>query len=499
VQFTFSPTPTAPAVVRPVVQDDALPTNLAELAKETGLPAETLATDFKADAKEIFPIYRRGGRKLYLLGLGKTPGDGAPGSAQVIRAFRTLFFQQKTKLPAAVALDLRGCPVEWVEWAVNGALLGGYNLGLYKTEEAPKSEFFGPNGSLEIVVDETLDAQTRAAALETGRATAETQLRIFDLMNAPANHKTPQTLASWAMESGEKWGYAVRVLDDGEIGEAGLAALHAVSQGSRHEPAFIVVEYAPSDAAPGDRPLKKVGLVGKGVTFDTGGVSIKPTANMHLMKSDMGGAAAVLGAVELAAKLKLPVHLVGVVPATENSVDGESMKPGDVIGSFSGKTIEVTDTDAEGRLILADGLAWCLKNHQPDVLIDLATLTGNVIAALGYHAAGLFTDNDDLGKQLKRVGEATGERLWRLPLWEDYAELLKSDVADVRNYSGQPHSGAIAAAKFLQVFTEKHPAWAHLDIAGVAFGDTDFAPQRAGTAFGVRLLVEFLRNTAQTP
>lgn len=488
MQFTFSPTPTAPAVVRPVVQDDTLSNTLAELAKETGLPAETLSTDFMADAKEVFPIYRRGGRKLYLLGLGKTPDGGTPLSAQLIRAFRTLFFQQKTKLPAAVALDLRGCPVEWVEWAVNGALLGGYNFGMYKTEETPKSEFFGASGSLEIVVDESVEAENSNARLQTGLATAETQLRIFDLMNAPANHKTPQTLATWALESGERHGYTVRVLDDGEIAEAGLAALHAVSRGSRSEPAFIVAEYV------GEGATQKVGLVGKGVTFDTGGVSIKPSTNMHLMKSDMGGAAAVLGTVELAAKLKLPVHLVGIVPATENSVDGDAMKPGDVINSYSGKTIEVTDTDAEGRLILADGLAYCVKNYQPDVLIDLATLTGNVIAALGYYAAGLFTENDDLGKRLKRAGEATGERLWRLPLWEEYAEHLKSDVADVRNYSGQPHSGAIAAGKFLQVFTEKHPAWAHLDIAGTAFGDTDFAPQRAGTAFGVRLLVEFLRN-----
>ncbi len=487
MQFTFSSTPTAPAVVRPLVQDDALADKLTQIATETGLAADTLTTDFKAEAKEIFPIYRRAGRKLYLLGLGKEPGEGAPTSGPLIRAFRTLFFQQKTKLPAAVALDLRGCPVEWVEWAVNGALLGGYKLGMYKTDDAPKSLFFGEEGTLELVVDAD-QREAANAGLQTAVATAATQLRVFDLMNAPANHKTPQTLATWAMESGERHGYAVRVLDDGEIQEAGLAALHAVSRGSRNEPAFIVCEYV------GEGATKKVGLVGKGVTFDTGGVSIKPSANMHLMKSDLGGAAAVLGTLELAARLKLPVHLVGIVPSTENSVDGDAMKPGDVIDSYAGKTIEVTDTDAEGRLILADGLAYCLKNYQPDVLIDLATLTGNVIAALGYHAAGLFTENDDLGKRLKRAGEATGERLWRLPLWEDYAEHLKSDVADLRNYSGLPHSGAIAAAKFLEVFTEKHVAWAHLDIAGVAFGDIDFAPQRAGTAFGVRLLVEFLRN-----
>ncbi len=487
--YPFSPTPTAPAVVRPLVQNDALAETLARIALETGLAADALLTDFKADFKEILPLYQLDGRKLLLLGLGKEMGGEPLKSGPIIRAFRTLFFQQKTKLPAHVALDLRGCPADWLEWAVNGALLGGYKLGLYKTEEAPKTPFFEEAGTLELVVDFSEEQlETENWKLKTGTAIAETQIRIFDLMNAPANHKTPQTLVSWAMESGERFGYSVRSLDAGEIVEARLLALDAVSRGSRHEPAFLILEYI------GEGASKKIGLVGKGVTFDTGGVSIKPSTNMHLMKSDMGGAAAVLGTLELAAKLKLPVHLVGIVPATENSVDGDAMKPGDVINSYAGKTIEVTDTDAEGRLILADGLAYCLKNYNPDVLIDLATLTGNVVMALGYHAAGLFTTNRELGKQLKRAGEASGERLWRLPMWEEYADHLKSDVADLRNYSGIPHSGAIGAAKFLEVFTKKHPAWAHLDIAGVAFGDTEFAPQRAGTAFGVRLLVEWLRG-----
>lgn len=483
MQFTFAPTPTSNTLVRPLIQDDFLTRHLEQLATETGFLPETLTNDFKAEYKEILPLYLASGRKLYLLGLGKEPQ-----SAQVIRAFRTLFHQQRPKLPATVSLDLRGCPADWVEWVVNGTLLGGYNLALYKTDGAPTNLFFGENGTLELVVNTKYATKSLTARLETGRAVAETQLRIFDLMNAPANHKTPQTLVTWALGSGEQYGYGVRALDVGEIQEAGLAALLAVSRGSLHEPALIVLDYHPPGAT------QTVGLVGKGVTFDTGGISIKPSTNMHLMKSDMGGAAAVLGTVELAARLKLPVRIVGIVPATENSVDGDAMKPGDVIGSYSGKTIEVTDTDAEGRLILADGLAYCLKNYSPDVLIDLATLTGNVIAALGYHAAGLFTTNDALGKALTEAGEATGERLWRLPLWDEYAEHLKSDIADVRNYSGLPHSGAIAAGKFLELFTEKHTSWAHLDIAGVAFGDLDFAPQRAGTAFGVRLLVAWLRN-----
>jgi leucyl aminopeptidase len=179
------------------------------------------------------------------------------------------------------------------------------------------------------------------------------------------------------------------------------------------------------------------------------------------------------------------------VPACENSVDGKSFKPSDVIGSYSGKTIEIIDTDAEGRLILADGLSYLVKNFKVDAIIDLATLTGSCIGTFGYHAAGLFSNNDALAQVLSEVADQTGERLWRLPLWDVYKEDLSSDIADVRNYSGKPMAGAITAAKFLEVFIENHPQWAHLDIAGTAFGDAEFAPQRAGTAFGIRLLVEF--------
>jgi leucyl aminopeptidase len=239
--------------------------------------------------------------------------------------------------------------------------------------------------------------------------------------------------------------------------------------------------------------------VGKGVTFDTGGISIKPSSNMHYMKSDMGGAAAVLGIVELAARLKLPFHLVGAIPATENSVDAKSIRPGDVIGSYNGKTIEVIDTDAEGRLILADGLSYVVRHFQPEVLIDLATLTGSCIRALGTYAGGLFANNDELANSLLQAGEATGERLWRLPLWDEYRKELNSDVADIKNFSGSPAAGAITAAKFLEDFIEKHANWAHLDIAGMAMADSEFSSQKSATGFGIRLLLEFLQKLARQP
>lgn len=462
------------ALIYPVTADWA---DWGVLEEATGVSEALLREEVKGEKGEITTFFRDG-RRLLLVGLGKDPR-----SSDVIRAIRTVVFRNKAKLPAVLGVDMRNLPVGWAEFVVNGVRLAGYDFGLYKTDAKPAPAWEGEQGRLELWL-----TSNPAEAIRKGEILAETQLQMFRLMNAPANHKNPRTLASWAMQSGDRYGYSVRVFDAGECQALGLASLLAVGQGSPNEAGFIVMEYK------GDGATQTVGLVGKGVTFDTGGISIKPSENMHLMKSDMGGAAAVLGTMEAAARLRLPVHLVGIVPTTENSVDGESMKPGDVIPSYAGKTIEVTDTDAEGRLILADGLAYCVRNYQPDVLIDLATLTGSVIRTLGYQAAGLFTNNDRLGKQLKRAGEYTGERLWRLPLWEEYAEHLKSDVADIRNFSGLPHSQAIAAAKFLEVFTEGHVAWAHLDIAGTAYGDTDFAPQRAGTAYGVRLLIEFLQR-----
>lgn len=421
-------------------------------------------------------------RELWL-GLGKSPKLPA-----VIKIFRSLFFRRKDRWPDEIILDVRGKTAEWIENAVNGIILGGYDLQLYKTDRKPLSSFF-ETGTLSVLVDSDGFAQQE---LVKAQKTALVQMRIMDLMNAPSNYKTPEMLGEWAKSSSLVNGYSVNVLDKEELEKQGMYALLAVSKGSEVPPVMIVSEYRP------EKYTKTVALVGKGVTFDTGGISIKTSANMHLMKSDMGGAAAVLGAIELAAQLQIPVRIVGVIPSTENSVDGAAIKPGDVIGSYSGKTIEVIDTDAEGRLILADGLHYAIKQFQPDVLIDLATLTGSVIQTLGYEAAGLFTSNDDLAHELINAADQTGERLWRLPVWDEYKEEINSDIADVKNYHGKPLAGAIVAAKFLEFFTEDHPAWAHLDIAGTAFGDTEFAPGRAGTAYGVRLLVEYLSVLSQS-
>jgi leucyl aminopeptidase len=469
--------PSVKVIILPFLQDEKLDNLLQKTCQEFNIDFELLKQDFKAESKEIHVVYSSQNQKIICLGLGKNPN-----SAEVIKAFRTLFFKQKSKLPNEVMIDVQSLPEAWIEYAVIGSMLGGYDLDLYKTDARKSFPVFEKEGIIHVLSSED-NAQILA---DKGKAISKTQMQIFDLMNAPANKKTPQTLAKWAMDSGKKFGYKVTVLEKQQLKSQKLDALLAVGQGSEHPPVLIVMEYRSSEAT------QTVGLVGKGVTFDTGGISIKTSTNMHLMKSDMGGAAAVFGAMELAAKLNLPINLIGIVPACENAVDGKSFKPSDVIGSYSGKTIEIIDTDAEGRLILADGLSYMVKNFQPDVMIDLATLTGSVIATLGYHAAGMFTNNDDLAQNLTKAADQTGERLWRLPLWDVYKEDISSDVADVRNFSGKPMAGAISATKFLEVFTENHQKYAHLDIAGTAFGDTEFAPQRAGTAFGVRLLLEFL-------
>lgn len=477
----------AKTIIFPLIDNDKLAENLSKIAKHVGLNAETLQQDFKAGTKETLALYGaiEGLEKVYLLGLGK-----APKAIDFVKTFRSFFYNSKKKLPKNVGLKLKLAGLEaHTEQIVNGICLAEYEVGAYKTDAKKTAEFFSEEAVLEIqVADNYVEIAEKATVV--GQTIAETQARIMALVDAPANYKYPQKIAEFAIESGQKYGFDVKVYDEKQCLELGLHALLAVGRGSTENPArFIVMEYNNSS-----EKGKKVGLVGKGVTFDTGGISIKGSASMSYMKSDMGGAGAVLGTMELAAKLKLPVHLISVIPSTENCVDGNALKPSEVISSYSGKTIEVIDTDAEGRLILADGLSYIKKNFEPDIIIDLATLTGNCIAALGYAAAGLLSNNDKLANELLEIGQETGEKLWRLPLWDDYKDMMNSDVADIKNLSSAPVAGAITAAKFLEFFIDGHTNWAHLDIAGLAFGDSEFARMKSATAYGVNLLTAFLRK-----
>lgn len=478
LQPSFDPLPETAIV--PVIKGQPLSPLQALVLDKAGLPANEFAGDFK----ESLPLILREGTRLcriHLLGMGENPTF-----AKIQLAFRSFAFRNRLKLPAAFSIEIpAAAPRLWAEASINGILLARHDLGLYKTIKNGNAPFL--TGPLEIGLISGTEEAVQAA--ERGRQIAETQLRVFDLVHLPANYKTPQTMAEWALDSGKKYQYRVEIIQKPQLLEMGMHALLAVNQGSPDPATFIILDYQPQTT-----PLKTIALVGKGVTFDTGGISIKPSANLHFMKGDMGGAATVMGLVEAAAKLQLPFRIIGLAPATDNLVDAQSFKPGDVIGSYSGKTIEVTDTDAEGRLVLADGLTYAVRHFQPDILLDLATLTGSCIRTFGYTAGGLFSNNDQLAEQLFQAGEVVGERLWRLPIWDEYKEYIKSEIADVRNYSGKPMAGAIAAAKFLEAFIEGHTAWAHLDIAGMATVDSEFAAQKGPTAYGVRLLIQFLES-----
>ncbi|MEO0731661.1 MAG: M17 family metallopeptidase [Bacteroidota bacterium] len=368
------------------------------------------------------------------------------------------------------------------------ALLGGLRLGTYFSGHWREEQPVHPlKQEWDITVDRVLD---EAATLRE-HALAETQLSIMALVDAPANKKRPQDLAAWAVASGKEHGYQVRVLDEKECAAENFGGLLGVNRGSEDPARFIIMEYkgagAPTDEGP-------VAIIGKGVTFDTGGLSIKPSTNMHLMKSDMGGAAATFGALEAAARLKLPVHLIGIVPSTDNSVDALSIKPSDVLVGHSGKSIEIIDTDAEGRLAMSDGLSYAVQNYAPSVLVDIATLTGSAVRTFGYACAAMISKDEELVASFRRAGDTCGERVWPLPPWDDYKSGLDSDVADIKNYSGKPINGAIDAFKFLEIFTHEHPHFIHFDIAGVALTQGPFAKDRQATGFGMRLFVEWLSN-----
>ncbi len=497
MQFKFVSLPTPPAddLLVPIYASNPSPDTYALLSEWSGIPAALIEKGFGAEYKESHVLYGNTTapfRRIFLLGLGDNPGF-----RELLTASRSFFRRQRHQLGAALTVHWPpGMPEEqlprWIDATINGCLLAGYDIGHYKTTGKDKKT--APLDSVGLVLPHP-PGPLHEYALRKGQAAAETMAEILQLVNAPANRTTPQFLADWAAAAGQQHGFRVQVLDKPQLETMGFDALLAVGRGSEPPPLLIIMEYAPSDAT--DAPC--IGLVGKGVTFDTGGLSIKPSANLHYMKSDMGGAAAVLGTVALAAKLRLPVRLVAAIPATENSVDALSIRPGDVIGSYSGKTIEVIDTDAEGRLILADALSYLTQTFAMDVVIDLATLTGSCIRALGTYAAGLFTNNDRLADQLLAAGTATGEKLWRLPLWPEYRQELNSDIADIKNLSSNPAGGAITAAKFLEEFIRDHTAWAHLDIAGTALADSEFTSQKSATGYGIRLLLHFLEHASNNP
>ncbi|MGH7087707.1 MAG: leucyl aminopeptidase, partial [Stellaceae bacterium] len=358
-----------------------------------------------------------------------------------------------------------------------GARLRSYRFDKYKTREKPEKK---PALRRLRVATPAHTAAARAFAPRDKAAEAICFAR--DLVSEPANVIYPETLAK-AAESLRDFGVIVEILDEAKMRELGMNALLGVAQGSIRPPRLAVLQWR--GARREDAPLA---FIGKGVTFDTGGISIKPAAGMGEMKWDMAGSAVVIGLLRLLAARKAPVNAVGVAGLVENMPSGTAQRPGDIVTSMSGQTIEVLNTDAEGRLVLADALWYCQERFRPRLMIDLATLTGAVIVALGHHQAGLFANDDELAERLIAAGKAVGEPVWRLPLAEAYDRDIDSDAADIKNIGGGRAAGSIVAAQFLQRFVKDVP-WAHLDICGVAWSHKD-APTvpKGATAFGVRLL-----------
>jgi leucyl aminopeptidase len=381
-------------------------------------------------------------------------------------------------------LEFDGRDAAWrVRQAVSIAQETVYRFEAMKSR---KESAKAPLKNLALAVASRGEARSAQRALEHGIALAAGMALTKDLGNLPPNVCTPGYLAEQARELGKRYRMKVQVFERADMEKMGMGALLAVARGSHEPPKFVVLEHRGAG-----KDGKPVVLVGKGITFDTGGISIKPAAEMDEMKFDMSGAGTVLGTLKAAGEMKLPLNVVGLIPTTENMPGGQATKPGDIVKSMSGQTVEILNTDAEGRLILCDALTYAERYH-PAAVIDIATLTGACVIALGHVATGLFANDDHLAQELLAAADAAHDRAWRLPLWDDYQDQLKSNFADFANIGGRP-AGSVTAACFLSRFARKFK-WAHLDIAGTAWRS---GKEKGATARPVPLLTEFLARRAK--
>lgn len=448
--------------------------------------------DFRGKLGETLVLYPRGAipaKRVMVVGLGERDKF----DAQAVRRASASAAQAVQKLGVkAFHTILHGAgaggvpPTDAAQAVVEGTILGAYAFAGYGVPSPEKPQ---PIERLAIVLFGAAHQQQVEEGARVGRIIAESTCFVRDLVNRPANYLTPSILAEEALAVAEEVGLACQVLDERQMAELGMGALLGVAQGSDQPPRFIILEHQGSD--PAKAPYV---IVGKGITFDSGGISLKPGEGMHLMKDDMAGAAATLGILRAVALLKLPIRVVGLIAATENLPSGKAYKPGDVLKSLSGLTIEVISTDAEGRLILADALAYA-KRYQPKAVVDLATLTGGCVVALGRVASGLMGTDEALIQALRYAAEESGEKTWPLPLYDEYAEQIKSEVADLKN-SGGREASPIIGGMFLKHFAEGYP-WVHVDIAGMVWSEkARFEVPQGATGYGVRLLCQWLRNAA---
>jgi leucyl aminopeptidase len=483
-----------PLLVVPVAEGSAQVGAFREASELlAGVPERVVSSgDFRGKRDEtllLFPQGESGVERVLLAGIGKIEELDAEALRRAGGAAAKL--AQKLRVDRLTSLLHLGAPPARVEPAsAAAASVEGFVLGSYHFEEMRQARDEPVTELTEVILHLNGDAgegvRSAARRAEIG-ARAENLART--LGNLPGNVATPTYLADCAWKIAGETDMRCTVLDRPALETEGMEALLAVSRGSDEDPRLIVLEHRG-----GEESAAPLVLVGKGLTFDSGGISIKPALGMEDMKFDMCGAAAVLGAMQALAELRAPVNVIGIVPASENLPSGSALKPGDIIRSHLGKTIEVINTDAEGRLILADALSYA-RRYAPAAVVDVATLTGSCLIALGSHNCGLLGNDEALLEELRRAGRSTGERAWPLPMDREYRELLDSDYADIKNSGGRP-AGTITAAWFLRDFVGDMP-WAHLDIAGVAWGDGKLPYQRKGaTGSPTRLLVEWVLSRA---
>jgi len=433
----------------------------------------------KTEGNTAFPF-------ILLIGIGESKGagydcarkfGGNTASAMKGKKFKdvTVFVSPAFGSPKAASMAAQNI--------VEGIELGSYELSQYKSK--PEKKSFPENFT--FIIPSKWNALEFNSGLKVGEIMAWGQNLSRDLIGHPSNYLTPRELAKTAKSLAGKFGFECEVLSEAAIKKLKMDCLLGVNSGSEKPPHFIIMKYK------GPRAKKDpVCLVGKGITFDAGGISLKPAQDMDQMKGDMGGAACVIASMACAARLKLPVNLIGLVPTTENLPSGSAYKPGDVLTAMNGKTVEIINTDAEGRLILADALSYAQK-FEPAAIVDIATLTGAATIALGHFAAGLFVNDSKMRKLFKKASDSSSERVWEMPLWDEYQDSIKSSIADIKNSAGRPGSFCTAAA-FLNNFTGDYP-WAHIDMAAmdIEFKGGAYRPKGA-SGYGVRLMVEFLRN-----
>lgn len=461
-----------------------------------GALARLLAVgDFKAKAGATLTVPIGGKiKRLMVLGLGKPAAFDLDklrwAAGNIARLTRD------SKL-GHVALQLQGeVPGQWnvadvFQAIAEGLVLGGFTYDEFKKPADNGATKPAPRPRFELVESDSSRRADATRGITIGSTVAVAANYARRIASKPGNVINPTTLVAEARSLAHRAGLKIRVIAAAEAQRLGMGGLVAVGQGSTTPAALILLEYRP-----GRSTRKPVAVVGKAVTFDTGGISIKPAADMDAMKYDKCGGMAVLGIMQAVAELRLPVPVIGVIPTAENSVSAAAYRPGDILRMFNGKTVEITNTDAEGRLILADALAYVSKTYEPSAIIDMATLTGGVVVALGSVYAGLMANDDALAGALDRAGDATGELVWRLPLHDRYKPIMDGTHADLQN-SGSREAQAITGGIFLQHFVPEKTPWAHLDIAAMAHPKKDDRYIAKGASgFGVRLVLEYLRRLA---